>query len=71
MTPDLLREAGEALYGARWQSDLARALGVQERSMRRWLAGDRSIPEKMPDDLRGLLRAKGTALAQVRRKLPR
>ena len=36
---ELLRRAGETLYGARWQSDLARDLGVADRTVRRWLAG--------------------------------
>lgn len=39
MSSKLLRDAGEALYGPRWQSDLARDLHVADRTMRRWLAG--------------------------------
>jgi ribosome-binding protein aMBF1 (putative translation factor) len=71
MTPQLLREAGEALYGARWQSELARELNVSDRTMRRWAAGEFSIPEAVSAELRGILKAKGMALAAVRRKLPR
>lgn len=71
MTPDLLREAGEALYGARWQSDLARALGVTDRTMRRWLAGAFAVPERIGSEIRALLKARGLALGAVRRKLPR
>ena len=44
MTPDELRQAGEGLYGPRWQSALARRLRVDDRTVRRWLAGDREIP---------------------------
>ncbi len=44
MTPDLLRQVGEALYGPRWQSDLARELSVDGSLMRRWISGDRPIP---------------------------
>ncbi len=36
MTPDLLREAGQLLYGDRWQSALADALGVRRDTVRRW-----------------------------------
>ncbi len=36
---DLLREIGEALYGPRWQSELARNLDVSVRSVQRWVAG--------------------------------
>ncbi|HJU20122.1 MAG TPA: helix-turn-helix transcriptional regulator [Stellaceae bacterium] len=36
---DLLRQAGEALYGPRWQSPLAVDLGVSDRTVRMWLSG--------------------------------
>lgn len=49
MTP--LRQAGEALYGPRWQSDLARALGVSDRTMRRWAAGTHCPPPGVHADL--------------------
>lgn len=39
MSNNLLHTAGEALYGPRWQSDLARALDVSDRTVRRWVAG--------------------------------
>lgn len=42
---NLLREAGEALYGSRWQSELARDLGVADRTVRKWAAGDSPVPE--------------------------
>ncbi len=37
---NLLIEAGRALYGERWQSDLARALNVSDRTVRRWASGE-------------------------------
>ncbi len=67
----LLREAGAALYGPRWQSDLARALGVSDRTVRRWDAGSHNVPAGAWSDLRALLQERGKALAVVRRKLPR
>lgn len=51
-----LARCGLALYGERWQSDLARALGVSDRSVRAWVAGTRSIPEGVWGEVRGLLR---------------
>lgn len=50
---DLLRSAGEALYGPRWQTELARALGVSDRTVRRWVAGATPVP---PEALTGLRR---------------
>lgn len=41
MTPsERLRLAGERLYGSRWQTAMARSLGVSDRRVRQWLAGD-------------------------------
>jgi hypothetical protein len=40
MTPQhLITETGRALYGERWQTDMARDLGVSDRTVRRWAAG--------------------------------
>jgi len=47
----LLRDAGEALYGARWQTDLARDLHVSDRTIRRWLAGADDMPSGVALDL--------------------
>ncbi len=71
MTPSLLRESGEALYGSRWQSELARALGVADRTVRRWAAGEWAVPPNVGQELRALLKAHGSAIAAVRRKMPR
>lgn len=42
-----LERVGEAMYGPRWQTDLARDLGVADRTVRRYVAG--TVP--VPDDL--------------------
>lgn len=39
-----LTRAGHRLYGWGWQTHLARAVGVTDRTMRRWVAGDAPIP---------------------------
>ena len=71
MTPDLLRESGEALYGARWQSDLARDLGVSDRTVRRWAVGSFAVPAGVWGAIHDLLRERGVAMANVRRRLRR
>ena len=55
MTPDTLRIIGAALYGPRWQTDLARALDVSDRHMRRWVSGAAPIPEGVRADLLALI----------------
>jgi|AntDeeMinimDraft_5_1070356.scaffolds.fasta_scaffold21683_2 hypothetical protein len=54
---DLLVNSGRALYGERWQTDLARDLGLSDgRRIRQWLSGERPIPEDIEKDLATLLK---------------
>lgn len=55
MTSDLLTACGEALYGPRWQSEMSRALAVDDRTIRRWVAGDSPVPAGVAVDLLRLL----------------
>lgn len=71
MTPALLRESGEALYGARWQCDLARDLGVADRTVRRWASGAAPVPEALGSDLLALLNDRQTAISRLQRVLER
>ena len=71
MTTALLREAGEVLFGPRWQSEMARALDVSDRTVRRWDKGSYSVPPGAWANIRALLKSRGLAMAVVRRKLPR
>ena len=50
---DALSRTGKALYGERWQSALASDLGVSDRTIRRYITGDRSPP---PEIYVGLIR---------------
>lgn len=63
---DTIIRYGEALYGKNFQCALARALGINDRTMRRWMAGDTSPPESVHDDLKVLVRERIALL----RKLP-
>ena len=66
----LLHEAGELLYGPRWQSSIGRALKVSDRSVRRWLAEEHGLPVDMPAQLRRLIDQRIAALKKVRYRLP-
>jgi hypothetical protein len=54
MSNHLLRRCGKALYGPRWQSDLARDLKVSDRTVRRWVAGTDDVPEPVYRELSDL-----------------
>jgi len=53
MTAALLVTIGTTLYGEgeAWPSRLAEDLGVNERTLRRWIAGQSAIPERVWDEL--------------------
>jgi hypothetical protein len=46
MSPALFCAIGEALYGTQWQGDLAIALDIDKRNIRRWAAGGREVPDQ-------------------------
>lgn len=53
---ELLILAGRALYGQRWQTDIARDLGLSDgRRVRQWLSGERPVPPGVWKVLAGLL----------------
>jgi hypothetical protein len=59
----LLIGAGELLYGPNWQTDIARDLGVNARLVRFWAAGKRKIPDRVLEELPGILKRR--AMEQV------
>lgn len=63
-----LRRAGEALYGDRWQSPLARDLGVAVRTMQRWTSGH-PVPAGVWRELQRLLGERCEAIAALRSEL--
>lgn len=65
MTPDLLRQCGEALYGDRWQTALAADLQVTDRTLRRWLSQQYGMPDGLENDLRALIEKRWRLLARV------
>lgn len=62
-TPDTLADIGRALYGERWQSPLAEALGINRETLRRWLTGSSHLPSDhgVWNDLRDVVREAAAA----------
>lgn len=65
----LLVECGEALYGPRWQSELARELAVADRTVRRWVAGTSDVPAGLYLDLLRLTQERAAALDALAQRL--
>ena len=67
---DLLERIGKALYGDRWQTQLAKALGVSDRTVRRWFLLESDIPWSFLDEkLPALFKARMGNLAAVAKEL--
>ena len=69
MTPELLRHAGEALYGKYWQASLSEEIGVNVRSIRRWLSGEMEIPFGVTRDISEILAKKQRTIELVLRNI--
>lgn len=71
MTPELLRLAGEALFGPQWQAPVARALNISPRHISRVMSPDyKDRPtERYRTALIGMLQAKVTDATHALRVL--
>lgn len=65
----LLVESGEALYGPRWQAELARDLCVSDRTIRRWVAGTSDVPKGLYLDLLRLTQERAALLDDLSDRL--
>jgi hypothetical protein len=66
MTPEELQAAGEALFGARWQSDMAEALGLHDSArIRSWLRGDRPVPRGVIAEVIAIARQREVLAAEI------
>ena len=68
LTPTMFSKVGEALYGPCWRIELAGALKVSERTVRRWQNGS-TIPEGIGADLAALCRKRSVEIARIANQL--
>lgn len=72
MRAKLIRDTGEALYGAEWRPQLERALDVASATIQKWLSGEIIPPEGVmttllrltQDRIRVLIDLEGRILAR-------
>lgn len=58
MTAPEFAAAGEYLFGDSWQSQLARLLDVNLRTVQRWAAGQNPVPDHAARDVAALVAMK-------------
>lgn len=64
-----LETVGLALYGHRWQSSLARDLGVLPRTVRKWAAGDKPVPANQWRYMAALLEQRSRDCKELARQI--
>jgi hypothetical protein len=70
LTPNqLLIETGEALYGPRWQSEMARDLNCALRTVQRWASGQVPAPASLTTDLKNIATRRRAAIDTVIERL--
>lgn len=69
MTRSELTAIGRLLYGPQWQTPLGAVLGVSDRTVRRWVAGDYAIPDGVVLDIVSLARAAAAATRAANKTL--
>lgn len=65
----LLHEIGQALFGSQWQSDLARELSVNVRTVQRWAAGEIIPPNGVYIEILDLAKQRRDELGPIIQKL--
>ena len=66
LTPDKLRAIGEALWGERWQTDMASTLGFSDSArIRQFLSGARRPAPGVTADLLAIMRQRGQAINAI------
>lgn len=63
-----ISEIGSAIYGDHWKSALATHFGINDRSVRQWANGERTIPDSV---IRGLLSLAHDRAATIMRRAER
>lgn len=65
MKKETLIAAGEAAFGPRWQTDIAEALGVSDRTVRNWISGKYQIPSTISADIVLILNRRKTEIEEA------
>lgn len=53
---ELLKEAGEVMFGSNWKTEFSRHFDINERSVRYWANGERTIPDTIIRSVISMLR---------------
>jgi hypothetical protein len=68
---ELFRLVGNHLWGSRWQTDMAIALGVNDRTVRRWVSGAETPRPGVWTELIEIIRERREELGEVIERVER
>lgn len=69
MTSDQFTKCGEAMFGSRWQTDLGEALGINDRTIRRYVSGQNVIPDGVAQDILNLMATRAETITRLQEKM--
>jgi hypothetical protein len=69
-TAELVARAGPILFGRHWRADFCHTFALNERRLRRMLAGAEGVPEGLLRDVEMALRDHGTSLDGLLAEFP-
>ena len=69
MNTEQLQQVGRLLYGDQWQSNLARSLSVDDRTVRRWASGESAIKQSIANEIIELLKNNQSEINQFIEKM--
>ena len=69
MNINQIQQAGRLLYGDLWQSNLARSLSVDDRTVRRWASGESAIKQSIANEIIELLKNNQSQINQFIEKM--
>ena len=62
---ELFNELGAVLFGPQWQSPLGRALGINQRTVQRWAAGESKPPATVMNEVIEMFLAHAEHVAEL------
>lgn len=69
MKKETFKKVGAALFGPHWQTEIAEALKVNSRTVRRWISGEHPVPEDVTHDVLKLMYRKMRCIYDLMNKI--
>jgi hypothetical protein len=65
MNAERFTECGRLLFGPLWQCEMARAIGISDRTVRRWAKGEQPVRQAVAEELDRRLRERADEIGRM------